>query len=317
MSDPNFHLNPNAVQRGGPGTTRVSVEGPFGPADEHTDALLQLAASAHGKLSGAQARAAGRRADLDTPQELAELAAGARTLIEQLRVLEVAAGTAARTAGMDTPTLAAQVGISHRTVQERYRHLRLRPDPPGAGPRDLLRLDAEGRPLPLVLELAPATGQFCFTHVQTPIDATWTGKLWHWPVQLLTGPGATSLLQRLCPLAERILVGTDLVDGSRVPDADARAAAAEIARTCEHAVLYPALRQIEAADFFTGQDPTAVTTALGLPTGADHVQVAAAAQVARENALNYLVLLTGVEEYLRAAIAPAEVVGEPGEDGAK
>lgn len=313
MTDSTSHLDPNAMQDDSPGKTRVNVEQPFDLTQEHTGALVQLATSARGKLTPAQARAALHRAGLSAPEALADLAAGARLLAAQLRTLEVAAGSAARTAGMDTLTLATQVGISQRTVQERYRHWRIRPELPGHSPYALLKQSADDQPLPVVVELSTDTGRLAFNHMPAevaPTKATWTGTLWRWPVRLLTGPGATNLLQRLHPLAERILVGTDLIDGCHVPDADAREAAAEVTRICEHAVLYPALRQVEAHDYFTDQDPTMVATALGLPVGADHVQVATAAEVARENALHHLVLLTGAETYLAGAITPAETVNE-------
>ncbi|MBB5996270.1 hypothetical protein HNR25_000021 [Streptomonospora salina] len=55
-------------------------------------------------------------------------------------------------------------------------------------------------------------------------------------------------------------------------------------------------------DHVAVQDPATVATLLGLPVGADAVQVVAAAALAREKALRQLVVLTGAETYLTEAV---------------
>lgn len=302
--------DPAALQPGGPGKSHHSSKWLFGPSEEHADALLRLATTTFGELSPAAARAALRRAHLEGAVAFADLAAGARLLAEQARVLEVAAGSAARTAGMDTRALAARTGLRPRTVQERYREHRVSVEEPGADPLALLVRDARGRPRPVALELDLSSGRFGFGHPQESFpDGEAGGRVVRWAVPLLTGPGAHTLLQALQPLALRILVGAESVDGQRVLDTDARAAIAEIARACAHAErVYPVLRQSSADAHYADQDPADVAAALGLPQGAGPVQVAAAADLATENALRLLVVLDGAEEYLRTAVTPAEEV---------
>lgn len=124
----------------------------------------------------------------------------------------------------------------------------------------------------------------------------------------LTGPeelthlaaGARALLQALQPLALRVLVGTETEQGRRVPDADAHAVAEEIGRVGAQArSVYLALRQRSADEHFADRAPTDVASVLGLPPGAGPEQVAA--ELATENALRQLVLLTDAEAYLAAA----------------
>ncbi|KOX13681.1 hypothetical protein [Nocardiopsis sp. NRRL B-16309] len=306
-------IDPTTPRPGGAGKTRTTAS-PLHPQDEHADTLVALARTTPaGELSPAVARAAVRRAHLTDPESLADLAAAARALADQARVVEVAAGSAARAAGMEPQQLADRVGVSLRTVQGRYPHHQVHLDRPGAGLLALVDRDPQGRLRPVVLELHLPTGKVSFAHQgAAPATGTLTGRVWRWPVPLLTGPGAATLLEVVAPLALRILTGTDTVDGARVPDTDARTAAAQVGRVCNQAATtYPVLTEADADTLWADHDPATMAAALGLPTGAGHDQVATAAELARTNALSRLVLLTGAEAYLASAVATTSAASPP------
>lgn len=262
------------------------------------DLLLGLLADTGSAPTPAQVRAALREA---SPEQLVALTGAARTLAAALETAETTTGTLARTRGADDAALAAATGRTVRTLQRRYPKRTLRVSTPGLGQLDLLAHDTHGHPRPLQVELDLATTRLHLATTPVDPDGAVSGALLRWPLPLLTGAGGTHLLQALTPHAQRILIGADLDPGTATftLDADARAAAEEIARICEHAAqVYPCLREQSAQDYFASQDPAAVATALGLPPGAGPEQVTAAAQLATENALRQLVLLTGVEAYL-------------------
>lgn len=295
-------LIPATWQRGGAGKSRTTANSSF--PTEATDALVALARTAPAKaLSPAAARAALRRAHLTSAEELVDLAAGARAVAEHARALDVAAGTAARAAGMAPPELAERLGVSLRTVQGRYAHHEVTIERPGGDLLALVDRDDRGRSRPVALELNLRTKVLRLVVGAPSASEPDDGTLLRWPVPLLTGPGGTSLLQALAPLALRILVGTDL-DEHPVFDDDAAAAADEIGRACDQAAhTYPVLWEADAATLWAAHDPTAVAAALGLPQGADPDQVAAAADLARTNALSRLCLLTGADAYLAAVVS--------------
>ncbi|MGI5122750.1 hypothetical protein ACQEU5_24860 [Marinactinospora thermotolerans] len=284
-------------------TSHTTADSPVSSQEEHTDALITLARRAVGaELSPAAARAALRRAHLTSAEELADLAAGARALAEQVRALDVAAGTAARTAGMAPPELTERLGVSLRTVQGRYTYHEVILESPGGDLLALVDRDDRGRPRPVTLELNVRTKVLrLLVGAEPTTDAD--GAVHRWPVPLFTGPGGTALLQALKPLALRILVGTDMLGDRYLPDTDAAAAVDEIGRACDQAAhTYPVLWEADAATLWAAHDPTAVAAALGLSRGASTDQVAAAAELARTNALSRLCLLTGAEAYLAAVV---------------
>jgi hypothetical protein len=135
-------------------------------------------------------------------------------------VVEVAAGSAARVAGTAPQQFADCLGVSLRTVQGRYPYPQVHLDRPGAGPARSRRPRLPGTTAPVVLGLPLSTGKVSFAHQgAAPATGTLPGRVWRWPVPLLTGPGAATLLEVVAPLALRILTGTDTVDGARVADA--------------------------------------------------------------------------------------------------
>ncbi|MEU0237601.1 hypothetical protein ABZ234_07915 [Nocardiopsis sp. NPDC006198] len=255
-------------------------------------------------LSPAQARAILRTSGVVSPESLAVVAARARALADNARVLELAAGTAARTAGVSPAVLSHAVGLSSRTLHERYARHKVRIMTPSRAVPSLVEYDpATGAPRPLVLELQLLTGVLSLIPVDTPRSG-WVEDCHHWPVPLITGPAGPILLQRVNPLALRVLVGTDHVNGHKVPDDDARQAIEQIQQICaavEH--TYPVLRVVSATDYFRGQDPASVASGLGLSVGADTDQVAAAAERVQSKAHEELCLLEGTVDYLTAAVS--------------
>lgn len=270
----------------------------------HPHELMAAAASATAALTPARARAALRGAGLSTPTELADLAARARRLAANAGVLEVAAASAARTAGMSAAHLGQRIGLTERAVNNRYAHHQVHIEPPGGDLLALIDRDDRGRPRAVALELdLRAKTLRLVTGAAPPAPVLDDGAVLRWPVPLLTGTGGATLLQALAPLALRILVGTDLGEHP-VLDDDATAAADEIGRACDQAAhTYPVLWEADAATLWAAHDPTAVAAALGLPRGAGTDQVAAAAELARTNALSRLCLLTGADAYLAAVVA--------------
>lgn len=269
----------------------------------HPHKLVAAAASATAALTPAQARTALREADLSTPNNLAELAARARLLAANAGVLEVAAASAARTAGMSTVELGKRVGLTERAVNNRYTHHQVQIVPPAGDMLALVERDGRGRTRPVVLELNLHTKVLRLAPGTSLVPELDSGTVLRWPAPLLTGQGGATLLQALAPLALRILVGADILDTGPELDDDATAAAEEIGRACDQAAhTYPVLWEADAASLWAAHDPTAVATALGLSKGANSEQVAAAAELARTNALSRLCLLTGADAYLAAVV---------------
>lgn len=268
------------------------------------DLLLGLLADTDGAPTPAQVRAALRHTDL---QDLSNLAGAARALISALETIETTAGTLARTHGADDVAVCLATGLTLRTLQRRYPKKQLKIIRPEQGLLALVDVDEQGRPRPLFVELDLPQGELRLSTEPVEAAEVEAGRILRWPLPLTNGAGGTTALETLAPRAQRILIGADPHPGPgierRTLDQDAREAAHEISYWCVTAAeRLPRLRVQDAAEYYADQDPHTVATRLGLPTGADQTQITVAAQVARDNALTDLVILTSAEAYLTRAL---------------